>query len=257
MNKQLSKTELAILNNRSLFQYKVKPASLDVMRKSERLIKRSTNKKLGKKVTKGIWKSYPIYTLTLEERATCPRSCFHYEDCFGNNMHRAIRYRHGPELEAMCEDELVVLQAKHPNGFVVRLHILGDFYSVSYVAKWAGWLTKFPALHVYGYTANQPNAQDKLERDIGQAILSLRTNCPNRFAVRFSGNFTFDTWTANSYDDPVSVEMVKNKQAFLCPTQISKETGRYAKKDEETIVPDCGACGLCWTASKPVIFITH
>ena len=255
--KTLSKTEIAIANAKTVFGNRVKQASRETMGKTELLIKRSTNVKLGKTITKGKFAGFPIYTLTLEERATCPRSCAHWADCYGNNMMYAYRYAAGPALEAMLETELAELQRKHPRGFMVRLHILGDFYSVSYVAKWAAWLGKFPALHIYGYTANQPNADDKQEREIGQAILSLRNACPDRFAIRFSGNFDDATWTANSYDDQRAVAAVQAKQAFLCPTQISKATGKYAKKDEETLVPDCGACGLCWTAQKPVVFITH
>ena len=255
--KNLSKTELATMNGRTIFQNRIKQADRQTMAASELLIKKSTNVKLGKRVTKGKWKGFPIFTLTLEERATCPRSCAHWADCYGNNMMYAFRYEAGPALETMLETELAELQRKHPNGFLVRLHILGDFYSVGYVAKWAKWLGMFPALHVYGYTANQPNASDKTERAIGQALLTLLDHCGERWAIRFSGNFDRSTMTANSADDSRAMDAVNDKQAFLCPTQISKETGRYAAKGEETLVPDCGACGLCWTASKPVVFITH
>jgi hypothetical protein len=33
------------------------------------------SRKIGKFVTKGKMRGFPIFTLTLEERATCPRSC--------------------------------------------------------------------------------------------------------------------------------------------------------------------------------------
>ena len=243
--KPLTKTEQAIMESRSIFQKTVKDADRSIMGKTETLLKRSTNVKLGKKVTKGHLRGFPIYTLTLEERATCPRSCAHWADCYGNNMHLAIRYNAGPALEAMLEDELVELQRKHPKGFLVRLHILGDFYSVSYVAKWAKWLTQFPALHIYGYTANQPNAADPTERAIGQAIKTLRDNCAdNRFAIRFSGNFEDPEFTANSADDTRAIAAVDAKQAFICPVQQDR-------------VKDCGSCALCWTSRKPVVFITH
>ena len=255
--KQLSKTELAIMNGKTLFTSRIKQANRETMAKTELLIKKSTNVKLGKKVTKGKWKGFPIFTLTLEERATCPKSCQHWATCYGNNMMYAYRYEAGIDLENMLEIELANLQAKHPNGFLVRLHILGDFYSVGYVAKWAKWLSMYPALHVYGYTANQPNATDPLEKSIGQALLSLSENCSSRWALRFSGNFERNTMTALSVDDTRTKVMLKHKQAFQCPTQISKETGKLAEKGQETLVPDCGACGLCWQASKPVTFITH
>lgn len=36
------------------------------------------NVKIGRDVRKGKWKGYWIYTLSLEARATCPRSCEHW-----------------------------------------------------------------------------------------------------------------------------------------------------------------------------------
>lgn len=254
--KQLSKTELAVLSGKSVYHsLRVKSVS-DGMAKTERAIKKSTNTKLGKRVTKGKLAGFPIFTLTLEERATCPRSCIHWADCYGNNMMNATRYIGDDALIQQIENDLAFYQSKHPNGFLVRLHVLGDFYSVDYVAQWAKWLGMFPALHVYGYTANQYDAIDSKERAIGEALLSLRLACGIRFAVRFSGSYN-DNFAALSQDDQRSDQLIADKKAFLCPTQISKETGKLAKKDEETLVPDCGACGLCWQASKPVVFLTH
>ena len=37
-------------------------------------------------VTKGRWRGYPVFTLTLEERATCPSYCEQWDECYGNNM---------------------------------------------------------------------------------------------------------------------------------------------------------------------------
>ena len=252
---QLSKTQKAIMAGKSVYHNRVKSVS-DGMAKSETVIKKSTNVKLGKKVTRGKLSGFPIYTVTLQERATCPRSCIHWGDCYGNNMMFAVRYNADDDLIAAMESELETLQAKHPNGFLVRLHVLGDFFSIQYVAQWAKWLGMFPALHVYGYTANQFDAPDNKERAIGQAILSLRMACGIRFAVRFSGSYS-DSFSALSADDHRALQLLDDKQAFKSPTQISKETGKLAKKGEETLVSDCGACGLCWQASKPVVFLTH
>lgn len=252
---EMSKTQVAINNNVSVYGNRVKSVS-DGMGKTEKVIKKSTNIKLGKKVTRGKLKGFPIFTVTLQERATCPISCKHYSTCYGNNMMYATRYNADEELLAMMESELKELQAKHPNGFLVRLHVLGDFYSVEYVAQWAKWLGMFPALHVYGYTANQFDAVNDTERGIGQAVASLSATCGIRFAVRFSGSYS-DQFAALSADEKQARDMLDNKQAFQCPTQISKTTGKLAKKDEETLVSDCGACGLCWQSSKPVVFLTH
>jgi hypothetical protein len=57
---------------------------------SHAVLKESSNKKLARRVTKGKFKGYAIRTLTLTERATCPRSCFHWSTCYGNNMPFAL-----------------------------------------------------------------------------------------------------------------------------------------------------------------------
>ena len=253
---QLTKTQSAILSGVSVYHANVKSVS-DGMAKSERVIKKSTNAKLGKRVTRGKYKGMPIFTVTLEERATCPRSCVHWSDCYGNNMPFATRYNSGTDLESAIEIELEELQKKHPRGFLVRLHVLGDFYSVAYVAKWAKWLGMFPALHVYGYTANQPDAIEPTERAIALAVLTIRNETAGRFAVRFSGSFN-DDFSALSADNPAALDLVDQKRAFVCPTQITRENPRQlAKKGEETIAASCGDCGLCWASKKPVVFLTH
>lgn len=239
-----TKTETAIATGRTVFSNTVKDTGKDALGKTERVIKESTNIKLGKKVTKGKLKGFRIYTVTLEERKTCPISCAHWKDCYGNNMPFATRYAANADLIQRMETELAELQRKNPKGFLVRLHILGDFFSVAYVNNWKTWLDQFPALHVYGYTANQPDAIDSKERAIGQAVLELRESNPVRFAVRFSGNFTQDNMTALSGDDPRAAKMLLAYAAFVCPVQTDKTSS-------------CGTCGLCWTALKPVIFLTH
>ena len=66
------KRSLARLNNSTVFQNSIKVLKDYVYD----LIKKSTNSKLGKKVTKNTFKDYFIYTLTLIERETCPIDCF-------------------------------------------------------------------------------------------------------------------------------------------------------------------------------------
>jgi hypothetical protein len=43
------------------------------------------SRKIGKAVTKGPRRGWPIFTLTLEERATCPRTCKAWGFCYGNS----------------------------------------------------------------------------------------------------------------------------------------------------------------------------
>lgn len=38
------------------------------------------NRKIGRLVTKGRWRGMRIFTLTLEERPTCPTGCAHWRD---------------------------------------------------------------------------------------------------------------------------------------------------------------------------------
>ena len=102
--KQLSKTERAVMNGVSVYGNRVKSVS-DGMAKSETVIKKSTNIKLGKRVTKGKLAGFPIYTVTLQERATCPTSCIHWHDCYGNNMMFAVRYNADDSLIAAMDSE--------------------------------------------------------------------------------------------------------------------------------------------------------
>jgi len=187
------------------------------------------NKKLGKKVTVGMHKDRPIFTLTLEERATCPRTCGHWDDCYGNNMPFAHRISHGEGLSQKLYADLTQIQKKH-DKFLVRLHVLGDFYSVDYVQFWERCLAKFPGLAIWGYTHWHPGT------DIGDEINRIRTAQWDRFSVRYS-DYIQDVLSANS-------EEVADK-GVICPEQTGK-------------AKSCADCGLCWAMKKqPVIFKTH
>ena len=250
MHKPLTKTQIAIVNGQSVFQYKVKSVS-DGMAKSERAIKPSTNEKLGKIVKKGRLRGAKIYTLTLEERKTCPKSCFHWKDCFGNNMHLAVRYVFDKALLEQIERDIEFYNDKG-KAFLVRLHILGDFPSVEYVNFWNDLLDKYEHLNVYGYSAHQ------LETPIGEALDDMRDVWDLRFMVRISGDTKTDNMTALSYDDEPARKQIETKKAFVCPTQIThKGSTKLASKTEETLTKNCGTCGLCWTTKLNPIFLTH
>lgn len=186
------------------------------------------NRKIGREVRKGRWRGFPIYTLTLEERATCPSGCAHWLDCYGNKMHAARRFRHGEPLEELLEQELAALQRQHGDGFVVRLHVLGDFYSPEYAMAWLVWLGMFPALRVFGFTAWQPGTE------IGDAVGVVSRFYPDRFWIRYSdgpGGRTTVTLRGNVPAD-----------AVVCP---------YETRQTDT----CGTCGLCWTTAKRIAFM--
>ncbi len=221
----LKPTHDAIMDGHTLFPGKVSEPDNHVLKTG------GFQRKLGPRILKGHWKGMPVFSLTLEERATCPRDCKLWRSCYGNNMHNAKRHQHGPELEAALYRGLSEKQRLHPAGFVVRLHILGDFYSVRYVDFWRQALTEFPALRVFGYTAWQ------LDTPIGAAIASLRDARWRRFAVRTSG----------ASEGPRTL-VVKDEalrgDAIVCPAQ----TGR---------TNSCSTCGLCWASKKPVAFLAH
>ena len=119
----------AMRGKRPLFANRVRSAG-DVVR----VIKPGLySRKIGGTVAKGPRRGWSIFTLTLPERATCPRSCAAYASCYGNRMNFADRIKPDAAFEKAFWDELVDLQAENPRGFLLRLHVLGDFYSEAYV----------------------------------------------------------------------------------------------------------------------------
>jgi Gene product 88 len=191
------------------------------------------SRKIGKEVRKGSRYGWPIFTLTLEERASCPRSCDEWASCYGNNMQAAERIEHGPELIAGLEVELAALQRAHPAGFMVRLHVLGDFYSAEYVSFWARMLAALPALHLFGFTARAPASEigrlvDRMTLEAGWA----------RCAIRFSGSLS------KARASRVIGPGESDAGAILCPAQ----TGAT-----ET----CGTCALCWHSERSIAFQRH
>lgn len=199
----------------------------------QRLLKSGHNQaKIGRNVLKGRWKGMPIYCLTLEERKTCPTDCQLWRSCYGNGMHQSVRFRHGPELEAGLHDEVAQLSRQHPDGFVVRLHILGDFYSVEYVRLWARLLEHHPELNIWGYTARWGDP-------IAAELIKLGYQDWERFSIRFS-NAPIETCST------VTIEHVAEKpaDAVICPAQLGQ-------------TESCATCGYCWDTDKRVAFIRH
>ena len=213
------------------------PKSRRAVADCKSVLKQSKNKKLSKDklpvIKKGKFKGYVIYTLTLEERATCPRYCYHWDDCYGNNMMFGHRIEHGPKLEAALQKEVAELCALY-RGVIIRLHVLGDFYSKEYVLLWGGLLRKHDNLAIWGFTGYEPASE------IGLAIRAVQVGYGDRFAVRFS-NAPKYKFSANSAD---LFKPVKN-QSVICPEQ----TGA---------TESCATCTICWAATDvQVLFQTH
>ena len=192
--------------------------------------------KIGGQVLKGKWKGMPIYTLTLEERATCPTSCHHWRSCFGNKMHLAQRISHkAPGFAAALVADVERLGREHPGGFVVRLHVLGDFFSVPYVKLWEAMLDNVLALRVFGYTARWDAQNDPIAR----ALVALTMRRWERFAMRFS-DAPIDECATVSIEHPVQAP----GDAIVCPEQMGK-------------TESCSTCGLCWQSRRRVAFLQH
>lgn len=221
----------AVVEARTIFPTTVRD------RKGERILKTGhNNPKIGRIVEKGEWSGFPIFVLTLEERATCPTSCKEWASCYGNRMPFAHRFQAGPDLESRIELELEELQRGHRKGFVVRLHALGDFYSGAYVDRWAEWLRIFPALHIFGYTAWPETSP------IGRKLNALRQGeAWRRFALRFSNGDSSDGPTARTVSDKWEV----GPADIQCPAQTGQSLC-------------CGTCALCWSApNKIIVFARH
>ena len=203
---------------------------------STRCFKAGTNNKKigGPVVTKGRWRGYPIFTLTLEERATCPPHCEQWDECYGNNMPFGARLDHThPLFYKIMENELDAFDIKYPLGYVIRPHILGDFFNESYVRWWGLQVRNRTALHGWGFTHHRRTSELGL-------LVDEQINC-DRVNIRFS-------------DDPIienSTRVVEDREyqpannEIVCPEQLGK-------------TPSCADCSLCWEQrSKRIVFIRH
>ena len=207
----------------------VKPPSLNMLKRGKQ------NKKLGDKVTVKMWKGMTMYSLSLEERATCPSDCEQWDNCYGDNMPFAHRFDHNDHnFIGYLEMQLAELNDKHPDGFVVRLHVLGDFYDGKYIVQWQLWLHQFENLRVFGYTHHTADSQ------LGNMINNVNRIHTDRFRVRFSDD---DSTSFNASVVQTTAEALA-RPGIVCPEQ-SKFTD------------SCATCGYCWSSDQPVIFYEH
>lgn len=184
------------------------------------LVSGHNNVKIGRDVRKGKLRGYWIYTLSLEERATCPRSCQHWQSCYGNNMPFAKR------IDQLC-------RTRGRKGILIRLHALGDFYSEMYVAFWERMLTEHRNLAIYGYTARRCGTP------IGDAIHATWLAHKDRFMIRVSDGADLSMSTVS-----IAAPEDRPADAFICPEQ----TGQTRC---------CATCGACWSTPKNVAFLAH
>ena len=203
---------------------------------SNLLVSGHSNVKIGRDVRKGHLRGYWIYTLSLEERKTCPSSCQHWQNCYGNNMPFAKRIDHTdpaflPKLEAEIQS---LVSNKRRRGVLIRLHALGDFYSTEYVEFWHKMLAKHSKLAVYGYTARLSGTA------IGWQVNEMNRAFPKRCMIRFSNAPRMLHMSTVTIGSPESCPPT----AFICPEQTGKTRC-------------CATCGACWSTAKNVAFLEH
>lgn len=198
----------------------------------------ANSQKIGGDVLVGHLRGAKIFTLTLEERATCPTTCAHWRGCYGNGMNRAPRFAHGAALQKAIREE-VAAHCKRHALVLIRTHVLGDFYSSGYVSMWSDLLAQHPNLTVFGFTAWRVGTK------IGDAIASVRAVYPRRFMIRESGRT--GTWGSFTITDPLPEKTIGD--AVVCPEQRETNLGETNRH--------CGNCAVCWSTDAPVAFIKH
>jgi hypothetical protein len=239
---ELPAMHTAILGKMPLFKDRVFSAD-DVQ---NIFISGHNNRKIDAVVTKGSWTGMPIYMLTLPERTTCPEVCHMYTSCYGNAMHMAKRVAPGKTLEARIAKDVGFLADKHPKGFVIRLHVLGDFYSVEYVQLWRKMLEQYPALRVYGYSARGLTGAGVEDAHIYRELSNLKLTWGERFAIRWSR--------------PVMSLPFPAAASVLDHVPEKRPEGGVVCPAETEATACCATCGLCWepeAQNKTIYFIKH
>ncbi len=242
--RDLSQDHPAIIERRPLFESAVVKITDEDDRNEKVLLSGEHNRKIGRLITKGAWRGFPIYCLTLPERTTCPSSCYLYRSCYGNAMPFARRHLPGIDLENKIFVEVAHLADKHENGFVVRLHTLGDFYSVQYVQFWAALLEGHRNLHVYGYTARGA-ASDAESGAIAAAIEKVRIKFQDRWRIRWSISNPPQPRGATVIDRIPEGKVVP--EGLVCPA-------------ETDAMACCATCSMCWEQpmqDKTIVFLKH
>ena len=165
---------------------------------------------------------------------------FFTHNCYGNAMPLARRHRPDDDLMPRLEREIGDLIAKH-GRIAVRLHVLGDFYSVKYARFWRAMLQRHAGLHVWGYTA-RGHAEGDL--DIFLAVAHTNMLFRERHIVRYSNAPYPDMATGVIWRQPEGPVV---PEGTVCPASMEATAA-------------CGTCGLCWAPEmreKRIVFVGH
>jgi hypothetical protein len=130
--------------------------------------------------------------------------------------------------------EIQDLAETYPRGFLVRLHVLGDFYSAAYARLWHNLMDNFPQLHVFGFTA-------RIDPDdpITQELVRIRKAHPDRWFMRFS-DVDLDAMAAQVVGMPEHAD----PGFIVCPQQTGQTDA-------------CATCALCWHSTRNIAFLRH
>lgn len=232
----------ALARNRTLFPGTVVMVTAETP--DRLLVSGRNNRKLGATVAKGAFAGYALYGLSLEERATCPSSCSVIDACYGNGMPLARRHRIGDRTVFFdrLDAEIRALLNEHETGVLIRLHVLGDFPDVEYVAFWSDVLADHVRVACYGYTHRKPRALGG--DDIGEAIKAVKAAHPERFRIRWSDSVPRSDGAVVIGYEP---RKARAEQGLVCPAQ-------------RDATASCSTCGLCWEPAfrhDTVAFIKH
>lgn len=236
--RELPPDHLAMVESRTLFPNTV--VTVDENFEDRLLVSGRESRKLGETITKGQFKGYALYQLSLEERATCPADCEARSFCYGNGMQFGRRHRIVDEdfFFVLIEDEIREILSVEKHGLMVRLHVLGDFPSVSYVERWAKELASHPRLACFGYTHR------KTHDDIGRAIAKVKARYPDRFRIRWSATKPAEDSAVITTRRP---ETARVAEGIVCPAQ----------RDATAC---CASCALCWdkfARKETIVFVKH
>jgi hypothetical protein len=147
----------------------------------------------------------------------------------------AVRYFPDEVLIAALVLDVAHLSKRHPEGFIIRLHVLGDFFSVEYVAVWVDLLDLFP-VRIFGYT-HWPH-----DTEIGKAITEMVHAYPGRCSILRSDKACKDDPLPGAYSVMKGQEPPEG--ALVCPEQTGK-------------TESCMTCGLCMHGRIEVAFLQH
>jgi hypothetical protein len=196
-------------------------------------------------VVRGYFAGYAMYSLTLEERATCYAKCGQLKTCYGNNMPFAKRYNVTETLLAAIDAQLGQLTRKG-RKILLRLHILGDFFSVEYINFWRSMLVKYPTVSAFGYT-HWPIITPQ-----GREVERLVKDMAGRFAIKYSTDHAKQIPLLSLYTLGGTI-VVKDwadapKGWIKCPAQMAADRG---------ISLGCAECGIACATTSNVAFVEH